>query len=415
MGAVSVVIMAHPWREGWARALAREMDAPVVWDEGRGIWDTGRRALLRGLEMGADHHLVLQDDVILSPGLGDLLPQLARPGVVCLYMGNNTYARRAMGLARHYGVSWFRYGEVVYGPAVMMPADHIAPAVEHGDGNPIRSYDTRLRDYYRAVKVLPYYTAPSLVDHRVGNNPSIKGNRDNRHATWFGSGEGVDWSGEALEFDHKALQPVIEMTDGVRSIRTAYRSAEYHRLLRTAGWRVTPASRIYLRDPAPRTVPALGPGGGNLGRQTLRARVGGVTSARAAESILGGAMAEEMVAIKMRMHLPEARIGEVVQMEAGRAARLVEKNWATYVEDQAYISEGPRPAGASARVDVGASGYAWRDEPGSVAEADEYVDPDRPSGNGSREEWETYRLSRGYSAEELQGKGRNELRDLEDR
>jgi hypothetical protein len=36
----------------------------------------------------------------------------------------------------------------------------------------------------------------------------------------------------------------------------------------------------------------------------------------------------------------------------------------------------------------------------------------RPAGNASAEEWEAYALANGRTAEELQGLGRNEIRDL---
>lgn len=40
---------------------------------------------------------------------------------------------------------------------------------------------------------------------------------------------------------------------------------------------------------------------------------------------------------------------------------------------------------------------------------------ERPSGNAKGDVWRDYRLANGYTEEELEGKGRNELRDLEDR
>lgn len=40
---------------------------------------------------------------------------------------------------------------------------------------------------------------------------------------------------------------------------------------------------------------------------------------------------------------------------------------------------------------------------------------DRPAGNAPQDEWASYRLRHGYSEEELEGQGRNALRDLEDR
>lgn len=40
---------------------------------------------------------------------------------------------------------------------------------------------------------------------------------------------------------------------------------------------------------------------------------------------------------------------------------------------------------------------------------------ERPAGNASEQAWRDYRLAHGYSEYELEGLGRNDLRNLEDR
>ena len=51
----------------------------------------------------------------------------------------------------------------------------------------------------------------------------------------------------------------------------------------------------------------------------------------------------------------------------------------------------------------------------SGAEVVPEPEDDRPAGNASQPDWHAYRLSHGYTAEELEGLGRNDLRDLDDR
>lgn len=51
-----------------------------------------------------------------------------------------------------------------------------------------------------------------------------------------------------------------------------------------------------------------------------------------------------------------------------------------------------------------------QDKPEAVA-----TDEDRPGGNASEDDWRTYRLANGYTEEDLEGMGRNDLRDLKDR
>ena len=53
-------------------------------------------------------------------------------------------------------------------------------------------------------------------------------------------------------------------------------------------------------------------------------------------------------------------------------------------------------------------------DPTSLADAVDVVD-DRPAGNASTDDWRTYRLAHGYTVDEVDGLGRDGLRDLEDR
>lgn len=240
---VSIVVMAHPKRKEWAEDLADQLDCPIIWDEKNVMWDTGRRALLAGIDMGGTHHLVIQDDCILSEGLLEVLPELTRPGPVSLYAGRNGNGRKAMTMARNAGTQWFRYIGLVWGPAVMQPVEHLGPLVEYGDRTRIRSYDQRLTAYWRRKNIACWYTAPSLVNHRCGDNPSLKGGNDAREAEWFGSGVGLDWSAEPLIVDRDAMFPQVTLTDGklVRHVR--YGSSVYRRLSKRPGWELTDESQ----------------------------------------------------------------------------------------------------------------------------------------------------------------------------
>ena len=228
---VSVVIMAHPKRRAWAEGLAEIMGCPVVWDEGKGMWDTGRRALLAGVAAGGTHHLVLQDDTIPSDGLAGLLETLRRPGPTSLYAGASQHTTPAVAACVARGVPWFRYAGLVWGPAVMQPVEHLEPLVAHGDIISSRSYDQRLTAYWRRRKVACWYTVPSLVEHRHGGNPSLKGGPDGRRAITFGSGVGVDWDIEAVVADKDLWSPLVTFQDGHSRVRRVrYGTAIYRRL-----------------------------------------------------------------------------------------------------------------------------------------------------------------------------------------
>lgn len=240
---ISIVVMAHPKRRAWAEQLAGELDCPIVWDEQNVMWDTGRRALLAGLGMGGTHHLVIQDDCVLSDGLTSVLADVVKDGPVCLYAGNNRTARLGMELARKHGRAWWRYNDLVWGPAILQPVNHLQAVVEFGDRVRIRSYDQRLTAYWKRQKNPCWYTAPSLVNHRKGDNPSLKGGPDTRDACWFGTGVGVDWATEPVMLDKDTLNPVVEFHYGRFVKKVRYGTSIYRRLMRNGQWELTDESR----------------------------------------------------------------------------------------------------------------------------------------------------------------------------
>jgi hypothetical protein len=98
-----------------------------------------------------------------------------------------------------------------------------------------------------------------------------------------------------------------------------------------------------------------------------------------------------MARVKVRIHLPAVgKVGDVVDIDDEQAARLAERRYVTYVDDEPIITQGP-------------------------AQVTTDEDPDRPAGNASEDEWREYRLAHGYTEDELADKGRNDMRDLEDR
>lgn len=201
---LSVVVMAHPARAEWAGKLAADLgDAPIVWDDGGGVWHTGRRALL-AFDPDAAHHLVVQDDAIicrdLVAGLEAALPH-AGHRAVGLYTGgrpDGTRISRAGRAATDAGASWISTSRwPLWGVASAHPVDAINALVAFGDatGRPNR-YDLQMRHFYRSIGLPVWYTWPSLVDHRLG--PSLLDNPKGRSAQRFIGADvsalSVDWS-----------------------------------------------------------------------------------------------------------------------------------------------------------------------------------------------------------------------------
>lgn len=196
--------MAHPDRSGWARELAAALRAPIVWDRGYGVWDTGRRALLAH-DPEAGHHLVVQDDAVLCP---DLLAGLeaALPHVGDSPVAPYTAVRpRRSGIERNTrqtaaaGASWMvGVGFPLWGVASVHPIRNLDALVAAGDEmDRPRRYDLQIGQYYRRAGIPVWYTWPSLVDHR-DPAPSLLGNRDGRQARRFIGADvsalSVDWS-----------------------------------------------------------------------------------------------------------------------------------------------------------------------------------------------------------------------------
>lgn len=205
---LSTVIMAHPSRAAQVAELEQMLDRPVtvVWDERNDLWDTGRRALLAH-PADATHHLVIQDDVLvcrdLLAGLEQGLAHVPDGALVSLYAG---YPRPAQDPMRKLiartksNTAWLQLPRINWGPAVVVPVQHIDDIVAFGDRIDIRSYDQRIGRWCVARKVPAFHTWPCLVEHR--DIPSLLGRRPGRHAYRFVgrdfSALGHNWAGAVL-------------------------------------------------------------------------------------------------------------------------------------------------------------------------------------------------------------------------
>jgi len=212
---VSVAIMAHPQRAGWARDVQERLDAPatIVWDRHDDIWDTGRRALLHA-DWQADRHVVLQDDALpcrdLTAGItimGNVVPAECPIGLYCGSRGRGSSYAILVRKARRNGAS-FMTARVspLWGIGVALPTVHIDGIVEYGDRVAVDRgaiYDGRIRRWYRQRNIDQWYPVPSLVEHRSAIEGEVsllgRGNSATRTAFDFA---GVEAS--AVDFDWHA-------------------------------------------------------------------------------------------------------------------------------------------------------------------------------------------------------------------
>ena len=205
---VSFTIMAHEKRAAWAEQLAQELDCSITWDRHNDRHETGLRAI-KAYEPSATHHCVVQDDVILAPNFKDevkkliLYPEEDAP--VGLYYGGKGSSHSAHVTAHQFAQSrqanWVIRRGPIWGPAIIYPVRTIPDLVKFYEESHVQNYDRRVMRFYQSVKKHCWYTIPSLVEHRVDDNPSLCGHdRPNRQARVFGPQPGtlLRWDGPAV-------------------------------------------------------------------------------------------------------------------------------------------------------------------------------------------------------------------------
>lgn len=245
MTKLSVVIMAHPNRKDWVPDLQNRLNgAEVIWDEKNSRWDTGRRALLAH-DPDATHHLVVQDDAVLSKNFLNSCRALIKHSddfPVALYMGASSpgYRRRAH-TAQVRGNPWFLAAGPRWGVAVIIPVSHIPDLVEWCDAeNSTEAYDGKMTRYYeQKLKSSCLYTMPSLVDHReVDENPSlIEGRHANRTAYIFDgkSAAGTDWSIAPDRKNHNVRSGFVNLLTGQKRFANIF-GPQYKKLKNDEDW-----------------------------------------------------------------------------------------------------------------------------------------------------------------------------------
>lgn len=205
---ISVVVMAHRKRERWVPELAAELGgAEVVWDRHNDRHETGLRAML-AFDPEASHHLIVQDDAILCRDLVagcERIASTAGQHPVALYAGSTGPVNFALDqMMRTRKVGFVATEGPHWGVAIILPSAHIPALAEWyagPEGAEVENYDKRISRWFRDQGISCWYTAPSLVDHRTEDNPSLaQGSRraSKRRAGWF---IGADRSALDLDFD----------------------------------------------------------------------------------------------------------------------------------------------------------------------------------------------------------------------
>lgn len=185
---LSVSIMSHPKRTQEAKALyAKVKKMPftslaLVFDDGKGEWDTGKRALEIAASTKSDYSLVLQDDAIIGKNfytnLINAIQNIPEKTILSLYLGrvrpHMLSVRRAFDRATETNSSYISYSTLMWGVGICLPTKDVYSMLKHVERYPNELYDTRIGRYYLDQYKKVYYLTNSIVDHN-DSLPSLAG------------------------------------------------------------------------------------------------------------------------------------------------------------------------------------------------------------------------------------------------
>jgi hypothetical protein len=206
---LSYTIMAHKKRERWVPDLQAQLEnCSVTWDKFNDRHETGLRAI-RSYDANATHHVVVQDDALLCGDFVETahnaLRYVPESCPVSFYTGrvkpHSHEFSQIHEAAKREGASFISGKGPWWGVAIAFPVDSIDDLAEfYSKADNIPNYDRRSARFYESRGIPCYYSLPSIVDHRVEDNPSLVAGRQNlgRYAREFvgpRSGLDIDWSG----------------------------------------------------------------------------------------------------------------------------------------------------------------------------------------------------------------------------
>ncbi|HCT76466.1 MAG TPA: hypothetical protein DGG94_10255 [Micromonosporaceae bacterium] len=206
---LSIAIMSHPKRAVEARTLASRLEeARVVIDPApMGAPSPLKTAIhaWRAIAAGATHHLVVQDDIVLS----DEFLQRVRAGValfpdaaLTFYANWSSRNAAAIRLAAGAGATWVQEMTGEYFPtlAMVLPAKYIEDYTDLATRFSAwwSDDDDMMREFLMTRDIDAYATAPCLVEH--GSLDSVAGNHSHgaRQAACFSPQSGQELPYEAL-------------------------------------------------------------------------------------------------------------------------------------------------------------------------------------------------------------------------
>src|SRR5699024_7272595 len=170
---ISFAVVNHPDRKEWGRDLAAELlkvgPTTIAFDQRLEGAEANHIRALAAAAPGAEWHMVIEDDAVLSSRFGELLPEAleAYPDhIVSAYTGQLFPRHRQDDFIRAASMGVDLVADyVAHGVANAYPADIIEPLTDWIDpgGVPV---DEPISHFAQHHGIPVVYLTPSLVDHR---------------------------------------------------------------------------------------------------------------------------------------------------------------------------------------------------------------------------------------------------------
>ena len=169
---LSVAIMTHPVRTAQLQNLIDQIGdqieyAIIIDEEGLGIWGNAMNAW-RAYIPEATHHMVLQDDVILSKNFFRVAKKLISIVHATDSISFCDKLQSEMNLAEREGFHWVVTTKVRHGQCLVQPVGQIEDFIQFSEWfvRPDYDYDSgRLEMFLKRHRRGIWHSVPSLVEH----------------------------------------------------------------------------------------------------------------------------------------------------------------------------------------------------------------------------------------------------------
>lgn len=181
---IKVTIMAHEKRKAQALELEQKLksqgaDVDITWDEINRQWDTGKRALEKGI--GKDWLIILEDDAVIGDNFYQnalrAIESVPEQNMISFYTGTlKPFRRRVHAAVRRASIdkaSWLSFNTLNWGVGIAIRGHHIKPLLDRVKKSEL-PYDEKIGYYFKRSCRKVYYTYPSIISHRDGE-PINKG------------------------------------------------------------------------------------------------------------------------------------------------------------------------------------------------------------------------------------------------